>query len=54
MSLSCNLCGRELKPHCGEKNRCDWWTCSNTNCDAVRYDVRGGRLLHRDGSVERV
>lgn len=53
MSLRCNLCERDLKPHCADEH-CDWWTCSNRACEARTYDVARGILVHEDGQVERL
>lgn len=52
-AFRCSLCERDVKPHCPE-GRCDWWICTNRACDAERYDVRHGLLLHSDGSIERL
>lgn len=53
MSLRCNLCERDLKPHCADEH-CEWWTCSNRACEARTYDVARGILVHEDGQVERL
>ena len=49
--LKCNLCERTLVKHC---DHCAWYSCANKDCDAKRYDVEAGTLLHEDGTVERL
>jgi hypothetical protein len=49
--LKCNLCERTLVKHC---DHCAWWSCTNRECDAHRYDLDRGILLHASGTVEQL
>lgn len=52
--LRCNLCERELQPHCPSpaNHTCTWMRCTNHACSAELYDVARGILRHRDGRQE--
>lgn len=53
--IECSQCQRDLKPHCPRgNNACGWWTCTNHTCDAKRFDLSRGILVHTDGRSERL
>jgi hypothetical protein len=49
MPIACTACDTALTHH---RDNCQWWTCANTECDRIRYDLGRGAVLLRSGVVE--